>query len=118
MQNVSLMALYQDCSSDHDSSKNMAARSGAYFPYISTQKTLKIFLSETTELISSMILQNCFVGDPLYQDCSSHHDMSKNMAPIGPGLFSLYIFHRNVEDQIKKKMSTVCHIQHCNSIFS
>ena len=34
-QNVALVILYQDCSSNHDSAKNMAARGGAYFPYIS-----------------------------------------------------------------------------------
>ena len=28
----------------------------------------------------------------LYQDCSSNHDSSKNMAARGPGLFSLYIY--------------------------
>ena len=33
--NVSLVTLYQDCSCPHDSSKNLAARGGAYFPYIS-----------------------------------------------------------------------------------
>ena len=32
--NVALVTLYQDCSSNHDSSKNMAARGGDYFPYI------------------------------------------------------------------------------------
>ena len=32
--------------------ENIAARGGAYFSYISKQKTLKIFLSETTEPIS------------------------------------------------------------------
>ena len=33
--NVALVNLYQDCSSNCDSLKNMAARGGAYFPYIS-----------------------------------------------------------------------------------
>ena len=36
----------------------MAARGGAYFPYICKQKTLKIFLSETTEPISILLGRN------------------------------------------------------------
>ena len=31
----------------------------------------------------------------LYQDCSSHHDLSKNIAAMGWGLFSLYV---NIEN--------------------
>ena len=50
--NVALVTHYQDCSSNHDSSKDIAARGGAYFPYIflnrkllksSCQKLLKWF---------------------------------------------------------------------------
>ena len=33
----------------------------------------------------------------LYQDCSSHLDLSKNMATRGRGLFSLYIFIENLK---------------------
>ena len=31
----------------------------------------------------------------VYQDCSSHLDLSKNMAARGRGLFSLYIYIEN-----------------------
>ena len=31
--NVSLVILFQDCSSHHDSSKSLATKDGAYFPY-------------------------------------------------------------------------------------
>ena len=42
--NVALVTLYQDCSSNHDSSKDMAARGRDYFPYISKfQKPLDRF---------------------------------------------------------------------------
>ena len=50
--NVHLVTLYQDFSSCHDLSKTWPPRGGVYFPYISIQKTLKIFLSETTGMIS------------------------------------------------------------------
>ena len=34
----------------------------------------------------------------LYQDCSSHLDLSKNMAARGQGLFSLYIYIENFKN--------------------
>ena len=66
---------------------------GSYFPYISIEKTLKFFLSETTGQFS-VTWQECCFGT-LFQDCSSHHDMSKNMPARGHGLFSLYIYNEN-----------------------
>ena len=139
------MTLYQDCSSNHDLSKNMAAsgwglyslyiyienfndllvrnhwtdfnltlqkcflcnplsrlleavmihqKTGqpggrAYFPYL-YRKTLKVFFSETTGPISLQLYKNDSLVT-LYQDCSSNHDLSKNMAASGWGIFSLYI---------------------------
>ena len=41
--------------------------------------------------------QKCFLGI-LYQECSSRHDLSKNMAARGRGLFSLYIYIENFND--------------------
>ena len=52
---------------------------GAYFPYISIKKTLKIFLSETNGLISILLDRNVSLVI-LYQDCSSCYDSLKNMA--------------------------------------
>ena len=51
--NVSLVTLYQDCSSRRRLSKNMAARgAGLIFPIYLYRKLEKIFLSETTGPIS------------------------------------------------------------------
>ena len=70
---------------------------GAYFPYISIQKTFKIFLSETTGLISIYFCRNVPLVI-LFQDYSSHLDSSKNMAARGRGLFSLYIYIENLKN--------------------
>ena len=153
------MILYQDCSSHHDSSKNMAARgrglfslyiyienfktllvrnhwtdfiitlqkcflgdhllvqvimirqktwlpgAGAYFPYISIYKTLKIFFSETSGPISIQLGRNVSLVT-LYKDCSSRHDSSKNMATRGRGLFSLYIYIENFKNLLVRNSWT------------
>ena len=52
--------------------KKGAARGGAYFSYKSKSKTLKIFLSETTEPIS-ILLGRIVPMVTLYQVCSSCH---------------------------------------------
>ena len=57
---------------------------GAYFPYISLWKTLKMFSSETTGLISIWFCRNVPLVI-LLQDCSSRHDSLKNMAARGRG---------------------------------
>ena len=62
---------------------------GAYFSYISA-KILKFFLSHTPWPISILLGWNVALVN-LYQDCTSNHDSSKNMAAMGWGLFSLYI---------------------------
>ena len=91
---VPLFTLYQDCSSCHDSSKTCPPGGGAYFPYISILKSLKIFLSETTRPISISFGRSVSLV-ALYQDCSCRHDTSKNIAARGRGLFSLYICIEN-----------------------
>ena len=75
----------------------MAAGGGAYFPYISIYKTLKIFFSETNGPISIQLGRNVSLVT-LYKDCSSRHDSSKNMAARGRGLFSLYIYIENFKN--------------------
>ena len=67
---------------------------GAYFPYISIYKTLKIFFSETNGPISIQLGRNVSLVT-LYKGCSSRHDSSKNMAARGRGLFFLYIYIEN-----------------------
>ena len=49
---------------------------GSYFPYVGIQKTLKIFLSETTGPISIYFGRNVALVT-FHQDCSSYHDFSK-----------------------------------------
>ena len=39
----------------------------------------------------------------LNQDCSSRHDLSKNMAASGRGLFSLYIYIENLKNSSCQK---------------
>ena len=42
----------------------------------------------------------------LYQDCSSHLDLSNNMAARGWGLFSLYIYLENFKNLLVRNHST------------
>ena len=88
--NVSVVILYQDCSSRHDLSKNMAARGrGLFSLYIYIEN-----LSETTGPISLILGRNLSLLT-LYQDCSSYHDSSKNMAARGAGLiFPIYLYRK------------------------
>ena len=67
---------------------------GAFFPIYLYRKTLKVFFSETTGPISLQLGKNVSLVT-LYQDCSSNHDLSRNMAASGWGLFSLYIYIEN-----------------------
>ena len=67
---------------------------GAIFPIYLYRKTLKVFFSETTGPISLQLGKNVSLVT-LYQDCSSSHDLSKNMAASGWGLFSLYLYIEN-----------------------
>ena len=83
----------------------MAAGGRAYFPYISTYKTLKIFFSETNGPISIQLGRNVSLVT-LYKDCSSHHDSSKNIAARGRGLFSLYIYIENFKNLLVRNSWT------------
>ena len=46
----------------------------------------------------------------LYQDCSSHLDLSKNIAARGLGLFSLYIYIENLKNRLLRNHWTDFHI--------
>ena len=46
----------------------------------------------------------------LYQDCSSHFDLSKNMAARGWDLFSLYIYIENFKNPLVRNHWTDFHI--------
>ena len=63
--NVPLVILYQDCSSHLDSSKNMAARGGAYFPYIIYIENFKNLLVRNHWTDFNIILLKCSFSNPL-----------------------------------------------------
>ena len=77
----------------------------AYFPYISIYKTLKIFFSETNGPISIQLGRNVSLLI-LYKGCSSRHDLSKNMAARGWGIFSLYIYIENLKNLLVRNSWT------------
>ena len=85
------MTLYQDCSSLHDSSKNMAARGRGLFSLYIYIENFKNLLDRNNWTEFNVHWQECCFGG-LLPRLSSHHDTSKNMAARGRGLFSLYIY--------------------------
>ena len=104
------MTFYQDCSSNRDLSKNMAARGWSLFSLIYLYRKLeKVFLSETTGPISIYLGRNVSLVI-LLQDCSSHLDSSKNMAARGRGLFSLYNCLENFKNLLVRNHWTDFHI--------
>ena len=95
--NVSLVTLYKDCSSRHDSSKNIAARGrGLFSLYIYIENLyIKNLLIRNSWTEFNVTWQECCFGD-LLPRCSSLHDMSKTMAPRGGrGSFFVYICIEN-----------------------
>ena len=75
--------LYQDCSSLHETSKNMAPRGwGLFSIYIYLYRNFKILLVKylLTDFNNALVT--------LYQECSSNPDLSKNMAARGWGLLA------------------------------
>ena len=96
--NVSLVILYQECSSGHDSSKNMAAWGGGYlfslYIYIENLKTLLVRNHWT---VFNITWQKCSFGDPLPR-FSSRHDSSENMAARDRAFFCLYIYIENFKN--------------------
>ena len=83
------MIFYQDCSSHLYSSKNTAARGRGLFSLYIYIVNFKNLLVRNHWTDFDIILQKCSFGDPLPR-CSSHLDLSKNMAARGRGLFSLH----------------------------
>ena len=79
------------------------------FPIYLYRKLKKILLSETTRPISIKFCRNVPLVI-LYQDCSSHLDLSKNMAAKGRGLFSLYIYIENLKNLLVRNHWTDFHI--------
>ena len=104
------MILYQDCSTHLDSSKNMAARgAGLIFPIYLYGKLKKSSCQKPPDRFQYFFCRNV----PMvifYQDCSSHLDSSKNMAARGRGLFSLYIYIKNLKNLLVRNHWTDVHI--------
>ena len=90
--NVPLAILYQDCSSQLDSSKNMAARGRGLFSLYIYIENYKILLVRNHWTDFNIILQKCSFGDPLPRLFKPLGLINKNMAAWGRGLFSLYIY--------------------------
>ena len=72
----------------------MAARGRGLFSLYIYIENFKNLLVRNHWTDFHIILQKCSLVI-LYQDCSSHLDLSKNMAAKGRGLFSLYICIEN-----------------------
>ena len=107
--NIPLVILYQDCSSHLDSSKNMAARVEAYFPYIIYIENLKNLLVRNHWTDFYILLQKCSFGDPLPR-LFKPFGFVKNMAARGLGLFSLYIYVENFKNLLVRNHWTDFHI--------
>ena len=103
------MILYHDCSSHLDLSKNMAARGRGLFSSYSYTQNLKNPLVTNHWTDFHIILQKCSFGDSL-QECSSHLDLSKNMAARERGTFSLYIYIENFKNLLVRNHWTNCYI--------
>ena len=68
------------------------------------KKTFKIFFSETTGPISIQFDRNVSLVT-IYQDCSSHYDLSKQHGRQGMGLmFSIYLFRKLKKKSCQKSL--------------
>ena len=101
--------VYEDCSSHLDLSKNMAARGPGLFSLYIYIENLKNLLVRNHWTDFHIFCRNV----PLvmvYEDCSSHLDLSKNMAARGRGSFSLYIYIENLKNLLVRNHWNNCYI--------
>ena len=91
LQNVSLVILYEDCSSHLDSSKNMAASGRGLFSLYIYKEKFKNLLVRNHWTDFSIIFQKCSFGD-LLPRFFKPFGFVKNMVARGRGLFSLCIY--------------------------
>ena len=94
--NVSLVTLYKDCSSRHDSSKNIAARGRGLFSlyiYIENFKNLLVRNSWTEFNVN---WQECCFGDPLPRLFKPSWYV-KNHGPQGGGAYFCLYLHRKLK---------------------
>ena len=97
------------CSSHLDSSKNMAARGWVLFSLYIYIENLKNLLIRNHYTDFNIICRNVPLVI-LYQDCSCHLDLSKNMAARGRCLFSLCIYIENLKNLLVRNHWTDFHI--------
>ena len=91
------MTFYQDCSSRHDSSKNMAARGRGLFSLYIYIENFKNILVRNLWTDFNITWQKCYLGHPLPRLFKSSWFV-KNMAARGRGLFSLYSYTETFND--------------------
>ena len=80
----------------------MATRGQGLFSLYIYIENFKILLVRNQRTDFNITWQKCSLVT-LYQDCSSHHDLSKNMAARGRDLFSLYIYIENLKKSFCQK---------------
>ena len=103
------MILYQDCSSYLDSLKNMAARGRGLFSLYIYIENFKNLLIRNQWTNFNIILQICFIGDPLPRLFKPFGFVKKHGLQ-GRGLFSLYIYIENLKKSSCQKPLTDFHI--------
>ena len=99
------MTLYQDCSSNRDSSKTWLPGGRGLFSlyiYIENFKNLLVRYHWTDFKIT---WQECSFCNPLPR-FSSCHDSPKNMSARGRGIFSLYIYIENFRNLLVRNHRT------------
>ena len=99
------MILYQDCSSNLDSSKNMAARVRGLFSLYIYIENFKNLLVRNRWTNFNIILQKCSFGDPLPRLFKPFGFVKKH-GRQGRGLFSPYIYIENFKNLLVRNHGT------------
>ena len=100
-----MVTLYQDCSSNCDSSKYMAARGRGLFSLCIYIKKFKNFLLRNRLTEFNVTWQECCFGDPLPRLFKPSWYIKKH-GPRGWGLFSIYICIENFKILLVKYLLT------------
>ena len=93
--NVSLVTLYKDCSSRHDSSKNMAARGRGLFSLYIYIEYFKNLLVRNSWTEFNVTWQECCFGDLLPRLFKPSWYIKNHGPQRGRGLFFVYICIEN-----------------------
>ena len=92
--NVSLMILYQGCSSHLDSSKNTAARGQGVFSLYIYIENFKNLLVRNHWTDFHMILQECSFGDPLSRLFKPFGFVKKHGRQVAGLIFPIYLYRK------------------------